>query len=233
MSSRSRAKLSMPVRTASALSDRRAIPRRAVLLDGQVQADGRSERVQVYDLSELGCMVSFPRALRPGASVAIAIPSEGIQGPATVIAEGDGFVHMRFQGFDLPTAKVDAIALASIERLVELTKSDHRSFVQRVKDAVGGKTGVDLATLATHHGCRLGLWYDSVSDERLISCPAFKALNSPHIRVHQCGHDVLEAFEAGRHEDVQEGIARLDTASQEVIALLDRLGVEVRQSAAA
>ena len=225
--------LTKAVRTASNLSDRRSVPRRAVLLDGQVQVDGRTESVQVYDLSEAGCTLSPAGSLRPGSSIAIAIPSEGVQGPGTVVASSDGFAHVQFGGFALPAAKVDAIARASIERLVELTKSDHRAFVQRVKDAVGGKGDVNLATLATHHGCRLGRWYDSVSDERLTACPAFKALNTPHIRVHQAGHDVLVAFEAGRNDDVQQAIAQLDAASKEVIALLDRLAGEVRQRAAA
>ena len=225
--------LTKAVRTASALSDRRSAPRRAVLLDGELLADGRSERVQAFDLSESGCMVNFAGSVQQGASVTVALPSEGIRGKAIVIACNDGFVHLRFEGFELPPGKVEAIARASIDRLVELTKSDHRAFVQRVKDAAGGKISLDLSTLAAHHSCRLGRWYDNVSDDRIMACPAFKALNGPHIRVHQAGHDVLEALQAGHDGDVQEGIARLDTASHEVTALLDRLGVEAQQRAAA
>jgi methyl-accepting chemotaxis protein len=225
--------LTKAVRTASALSDRRAATRRAVLLDGELQVDRRSERVQVFDLSESGCMVAVAGPVPEGTSVAIAIPSEGIHGAAVAIAGAEGFVHLRFEGFVLPAAQVDQIARSSIDRLVEVTKSDHRAFVQRVKDAVGGKVAVDRGTLATHHGCRLGRWYDSVSDNRILSLPAFKALNAPHIRVHQAGHDVLESLEAGLDAGVQGGIARLDAASKEVVALLDRLGLEARQRPAA
>jgi hypothetical protein len=225
--------LTKAVPTASALSDRRAVTRRAVLLEGELQADGRTERMQLFDLSESGCMVSLAGTLRVGTSVTIGIQSEGICGPAVAIANAEGFVHLRFEGFTLPAAQVDRIARASIDRLVEVTKSDHRAFVQRVKDAVSGKITVEASALASHHGCRLGRWYDSVSDDRIMSLPAFKALNGPHIRVHQAGHDVLEAFHAQHNADVQEGIARLDAASKEVINLVDRLGMEARQRQAA
>lgn len=150
-----------------------------------------------------------------------------------MIAGSNGFVHLRFEGFHVPGDKVDAIARASIGRMVETTKADHRAFVERVKDTVAGKIAVDLASLSAHHGCRLGRWYDSVSDDRILACPAFKALNDPHIRVHQAGHDTLEALQAGHEDEVQDGIARLEKASREVIGLLDRLGVEAQQRAAA
>jgi hypothetical protein len=106
-------------------------------------------------------------------------------------------------------------------------------FVQRILDAVAGKTQIEPSTLATHHQCRLGRWCDSISDDRLTGLPAFKALYEPHQRVHQSGRAVLEGVQSGRPDDVVKAVAELQAASHEVLELLDRFGDSSRQRLAA
>ena len=216
--------LTKAVHTASSISNRRADPRRAVLLDAELLVAGRKEQGQVFDLSRHGAMVACAASITSGTNLTLSIASEGIQGEATVVAAFDGFLHLHLNGVELSARKVEQVAVSSLPRLVETTKNDHRLFVQRILDAVAGKTRIEPSTLATHHQCRLGRWCDSISDDRLIDLTAFKALHGPHELVHQSGRVALEAVQSGRPDDAAQAVWQLQAASHEVLELLDRFG---------
>jgi hypothetical protein len=225
--------LTKAVHTASSISNRRADPRRAVLLDAELLVGGRSEKGQVFDLSQHGAMIACPANVSSGTILTLMIQSERIRGEATVVAAFDGFLHLHLSSVALQAEQVERIASSSLPRLVETTKNDHRMFVQRILDAVAGKTHIEPSTLATHHQCRLGRWCDSISDDRLTGLPAFKALYEPHQRVHQSGRAVLEGVQSGRPDDVVKAVAELQAASHEVLELLDRFGDSSRHRLAA
>ncbi len=225
--------LTTAVRTSSKLAERRHQRRRAVLLDAELVCDGRSGKVTVLDLSEMGACVHSTMACAPGATVSLAVPQDGLRKTARVVACDAERVHLRFEDGPIETARVDALAVASIGRVVEGTKQDHRAFVARIAATVAGTEKLFAIGLSTHHTCRLGRWYDSVTDDALRALPDFAALADPHRRVHAIGHEVLKAFERGDTTEVQRKMQALDGASGEVIATLDDLGRQFTQRAAA
>ena len=221
-----RRQLTKAVRTASSLTERRKYPRLAVFLEAEVQRDARIEKGQVFDLSQGGAMLSASSgaaSFPSGTLLTLSVPNEHIRCQAKVVAAVEGFLHLQFTDFLLPQSRVDAIARTTLPQLVDVTKADHRAFVQRVLDAAAGKIDLPPSALATHHQCRLGRWCDSISDDHITQTPAFKALHDPHRRVHQCGWSVLEYSKAGRPEDAEKAISRLEAASREVTDILDRL----------
>jgi uncharacterized protein YoxC len=221
------------VRTSSKIADRRTGRRRAAMIDGEVQMGARVEKVVLYDLSENGALAASNAPCTPGTRVTLVIASEGIRLDAETVACIDGFHHLYFMGNSLPTAKVDYLAKVSIGRLIETVKNDHRVFVSRIADTVAGKIRLDPADLSTHHTCRLGHWYDSVTDEMMMALPAFHNLLGPHRQVHVKGHDVLSSLIEGRETEVQARMAELERVSLQVIDHLDRLGAEFLQRLAA
>ncbi|AWK87897.1 hypothetical protein DEW08_06680 [Azospirillum thermophilum] len=168
-----------------------------------------------------------------GTHLRLVIPEHGVRVDATVVAVSDGFQHARFDGEGLSTAEVNRIALRSTDRLVEATKNDHRVFVDRICAAAAGRAQIEPATLSTHHTCRLGTWYDNVSDLVMMELPAFKALAEPHREVHRVGREVLSALANGDGALAASKMSRLEESSRRVIGALDQLGRQYRQHAAA
>ncbi|NYZ12741.1 methyl-accepting chemotaxis protein [Azospirillum sp. RWY-5-1] len=221
------------VRTSSEMADRRQDRRRAAMIDAEVQAGGRTRKVVLYDLSEKGAMAFCEEDCTVGTRVVLAIPGEDIRVEAEVVACTGGFHHLHVVGGTVPTAKVDRLSKASIDRLIETTKNDHRAYVARIAEAVAGRIRLLPADLTTHHTCRLGRWYDNITDEVMMELPAFRGLLEPHRHVHGKGREVVEAVCDGRPADAQARMVELEELSRRVIAQLDRLGVEFTQRAAA
>lgn len=117
--------------------------------------------------------------------------------------------------------------LTSNAAICSITRSDHVMFKKRVMETVSGRTQLQADDLPDHHNCRLGKWYDQVSEERMKNHPAFAELMAPHERVHVHGKEALRQYNAGDWDGAMDEITKLDDASHEVLALLQTLGDEV------
>jgi len=109
------------------------------------------------------------------------------------------------------------------DMLVLVTKADHASFKKRIIDKLVGIGDATSATLADHHTCRLGKWYDSLQDQSIKSLPAFTRLAEPHARVHAHGKKALELYEMGDIASAFAEAQKLDQASYEVIDILEEI----------
>ena len=77
--------------------------------------------------------------------------------------------------------------------------------------------------MATQHYCRLGRWYDNVSDPVTRQLPSFIAIDEPHCRVHEAGEQALVALAAGDMRAAQRSVAELRQHSDRVLCCLDEL----------
>ena len=107
--------------------------------------------------------------------------------------------------------------------LCEMAKIDHVLFTKKVVDTVTDRIKWSACDVPNHHNCRLGKWYDAISDDAICKHPAFKALEAPHERVHKAAVKVLEAKSGGDMARAFTLLGELDTASQDVIAKIDDL----------
>jgi methyl-accepting chemotaxis protein len=107
--------------------------------------------------------------------------------------------------------------------LVLVAISDHASFKKRVLDTLIGHGKTKSSDLPDHHGCRLGKWYDSLTDAGLKALPAYGNLEGPHRRVHLHGKATLDWCAKGDFGAALEEARKLEAASQEVIAGLETL----------
>ena len=80
-----------------------------------------------------------------------------------------------------------------------------------------------MSSTGTHHTCRLGQWYDNVTDERITGLPAFKELLEAHRLVHAKGRDALSALGDGRGDEARQRLDEVTELSRQVIAGLDAL----------
>lgn len=106
---------------------------------------------------------------------------------------------------------------------IMITKADHASFKKRVIDVLLGQGTTKSTDLPDHHGCRLGKWYDTLSEPMIRNMPAYTQLMDPHTRVHAHGRAALAAHEAGDPTKALQEAKLMDEASHEVIAILDEM----------
>ncbi len=213
------------VRTSSDFANRRKEPRLAAMVEAEIQIDGRPTRVMIHDLSCHGALVSRADAEsgQKSAQISLSVPSENMRVAAEIAHLSDDYFHLRFTDEALPIDTVLHLSISSVERLLEMAKTDHHAFVRRVSDAVAGKAPLQAAELETHHSCGLGQWYDSVNDERLQQLKSFKDLLAKHRMIHAKGRDALNAYNGGKIEMANELVAQLQTLANEVVGYIDRL----------
>ena len=111
--------------------------------------------------------------------------------------------------------------------IVHVAKNDHMAFKRKVVNTVMGRRDHKADDLADHHMCRLGKWYDNVSDERILEHPVYKKLVEPHKLVHHHGKEALRAKEINDMDLALKELALLNQYSEEVLAILDELSIAV------
>lgn len=102
-------------------------------------------------------------------------------------------------------------------------KSDHFLWKKRLAEAFLGIEALSPAELTDHHACRLGKWYDSISDAGIKNNSNFKALEEPHSEVHKYGKLSAEFYVKGDIVSAEAEFANMEAASDQVIGLLDKL----------
>ncbi|RAU23140.1 hypothetical protein CU669_02960 [Paramagnetospirillum kuznetsovii] len=119
----------------------------------------------------------------------------------------------------------------SAEALLQVAKNDHVRFKRSIVERILGQNDLTPDRLSNHHSCRLGKWYDTLADERLTKLPAYGKLLDPHQRVHAHGKRALELFIGGDGEGATAEIDLLNSASHEVLGLLEEMSRGLRASA--
>ena len=107
--------------------------------------------------------------------------------------------------------------------VILLAKSDHMIWRRRLAEMLAGRTSLNPDELANHHTCRLGQWYDAISDQDIRRHPAFVALAVPHEKVHRLGIQAAKLFRDGDFDNAVSVVAAIEGPSQEVQNLLDQL----------
>lgn len=121
-------------------------------------------------------------------------------------------------------AQVDEINKLDLpNKVIKLAQSDHVIWKKRLVNMVSGKEGLNERELADHHSCRLGIWYDNVKDESLRHNRAFKDLMEPHRLVHTHGIRAVSRYNSGDMEGALQELDQVETASGEVLRLLQQL----------
>ena len=223
------------IRTSSEDVNRRADNRFGVFVPCKAQAGGQMRDAIITNVSSGGiCLMLDGHGAGVGQQVTVDSSEIGGSKSLRVVAAGKQFLHLSFGQSDRLAADfVARVAHKGAQALLHKAQSDHEAFVAGVMNVLAGKSPNRAADLANHHTCRLGKWYDGVSDANLLACPSFSALMDPHKRVHDAGKRAVAAHWAGKSSEADRAAEDLKRASQEVIALLGKLAQEAEHSAKA
>jgi methyl-accepting chemotaxis protein len=141
---------------------------------------------------------------------------------AQVVAEGTQSIERLVGTF---TAEMRLTGRSDFEMLA-IAKADHKAFVQKIVDALEGRSTLKVDQLADHEHCRFGHWYLHAGPS-VRALPAFARLAEPHQRVHGLGRQVLEALETRGRDAAREALRPLERAMEDVLRSLDALEAEV------
>ncbi|WP_371311785.1 methyl-accepting chemotaxis protein [Pseudovibrio flavus] len=102
-------------------------------------------------------------------------------------------------------------------------KADHILWKKRLAEMLVDYKSLEDHELADHHGCRLGRWYDGVSDLGLKDNEAFKALLPVHKLMHERAKETVEHHRNGEVDEAHRAFAEMQVHSEEIIKYLDVL----------
>jgi len=124
---------------------------------------------------------------------------------------------------ELANKMADVISLSTANSFIETVKLDHVLYKMNVYRTIFGVEHKTAEDFASHKECRLGKWYFEGEGQRLAHLETFKALDRPHIRVHEGGKNALLAHLAGDHDASIAALSDMEEASNIVLDMLDQL----------
>ena len=111
-----------------------------------------------------------------------------------------------------------------LNTFAEVSKLDHIAFKFKIYEGVSGSRNTQHQDNNDPHQCRFGRWYYEGEGKALAgNNPAYREMETPHNEVHHAGAAALNAWQAGQKPHVIEALNRMETSSQKLVALLDRL----------
>jgi methyl-accepting chemotaxis protein len=125
---------------------------------------------------------------------------------------------------DMIVFKLDELAGQDIPgKTIILALSDHAIWKRKVAEVIVGTIKPGDLKLSDHHGCRLGKWYESVTDPELLNNPNFAKLVKPHENVHAHGRAAVEAYMRNDMKTAVDEMKKMEKASEEVSDCLNGL----------
>jgi predicted nucleic acid-binding Zn-ribbon protein len=124
----------------------------------------------------------------------------------------------------LTTRMERTIATGALRSFVELAKIDHLLFKFDVYQMFMGASAKNADDFASHTNCRLGQWYYA-GDGQLYGAllDGYRAIETPHVAVHQHGRAAVAARFAGDFAGGVGAIEQMETASMAVLQGLERM----------
>lgn len=112
--------------------------------------------------------------------------------------------------------------------ILDIAKSDHVLFVNRIERCLEGKESIQPNSLADHTSCRFGQWYFSAGKELCSRAPSFKTVNAPHERIHRLAREAVALRNAGNLVQAEQVMQEIEDLSGEIVHLLDNVKSECR-----
>ncbi len=107
--------------------------------------------------------------------------------------------------------------------MLDICKTDHLMWRWRVYNMILGYDKIDVNTIGTHQECRLGKWYYSEGKSLLEHNHTFKAMEQPHIELHELAKEAAVAYSRNDLAAAEKALEMMNTCSKKVIEALDEL----------
>ncbi|HET6514298.1 MAG TPA: methyl-accepting chemotaxis protein [Thermodesulfovibrionales bacterium] len=113
--------------------------------------------------------------------------------------------------------------------ILELARTDHRTFMDKIGSCLSGDTRLDPSQLPNHHTCRFGTWYDGEGKEQCGTLVSFKNIGLPHERIHSLAKEAVMDYNRGDRQKAEKIYDEMEQISDQIGSLLDGIKRECRQ----
>jgi methyl-accepting chemotaxis protein len=110
---------------------------------------------------------------------------------------------------------------------VEFAKKDHLSFVKKVESWVNNSLAVSPSDILDHHGCRLGVWYDSDGKAKYGHLSSFQDIDAPHAKLHVLSKESIKLSNEGKQSEAQKHLEGMQALSLQITSLLDKVKQDI------
>ena len=147
--------------------------------------------------------------------------------------------------FEAETKGSDKIAFALSQDSLELQKaflklktSDkifdssairaaHNNWKVRLVGLLNGHQALTSQEVASHKDCAFGKWYFGDGPQSYGTLESFRAIDSPHAKVHSMAREIAELYNAGQHAEAVHRYAELYNVTIDLFRALDTLERDV------
>ncbi|MBD3332852.1 hypothetical protein GF356_08375, partial [candidate division GN15 bacterium] len=110
---------------------------------------------------------------------------------------------------------------------------DHALYIKKLEAIIKRPETASSWKVTDHRTCRFGQWYYSDQTAELRGDSAFKAVEPPHIKVHEYANKSIDAVKSGDIEKAKDLSRMAHDASQEVFRALDELASHLNATVSA
>ena len=112
---------------------------------------------------------------------------------------------------------------SNVRMVLTRARAAHMGWKTRVRAYLDGQEGLSRSEAVSDKECRLGRWYFSEGASCCSSHPAFKAIATPHARLHQVIQQVIELKNQHKHEAAEALYREIEQNSGQVVGYIDQL----------
>ncbi|MGL6419140.1 CZB domain-containing protein [Aeromonas allosaccharophila] len=120
---------------------------------------------------------------------------------------------------------------SNVRMVLTRARAAHMGWKTRVRAYLDGQEGLSRSEAVSDKECRLGRWYFSEGASCCSSHPAFKAIATPHARLHQVIQQVIELKNQHKHEAAEALYREIEQNSGQVVGYIDQLLQEMTKPA--
>jgi len=100
-------------------------------------------------------------------------------------------------------------------------RAAHLNWKGRLREFLDGNGLLTSDQVLSHHHCDLGKWYYGEGKERFAGHDGFRAIESPHERIHQSIKQVVDLKERGDKPGAEAAFDEVSRLSEEIVGRLD------------
>jgi methyl-accepting chemotaxis protein len=86
---------------------------------------------------------------------------------------------------------------------------------------------VNPGDILDHHGCRLGVWYDSDGKQKYGHLSSFQGIDAPHARLHVVSKESIKLSNAGKQHEAKKLLQEVHGLSVQITSLLDSVKQDI------
>jgi methyl-accepting chemotaxis protein len=109
-------------------------------------------------------------------------------------------------------------------------KNGHIQWRTRIGQMLNGRLQIASSEVKDHHACALGQWYDGKDGQRWKQLPAFRQIGVTHEQFHKQASEIVTLWNSGTHNKAHEQFVRLDSLTNDIFEMLDRISIEATKA---